>query len=118
MHFRARRSPLPTMPMPEPARVVEGSISAADLALLCVFGIGSEPVRSREQRRQALLLAGYSGSHAVHLIKTSPLPVRADTRHHYRLRAFQSCVPAAQTTTATTTKMSANPRPPSRREAP
>lgn len=94
------------MPMPEPARVVEGSISAADLTLLCAFGIGSELVRSREQLRQALLHAGYSGSHAVHLIKTSPLLVRADTRHHYRLRPFQSCVSAAQTTTAITTKMS------------
>jgi len=102
------------MPMPEPASVVEGSISAADLALLCVFGIGSEPVRSRAQIRRTLLLAGYSGSLAVHLIKTSPLLVRADARHHYRLRAFQSCVPAAQTTTATTTKLSPNTRPVSR----
>ena len=115
-HFRARRSPLPTKP--EPASVVEGSISAADLALLCVFGIGSESVRSRKQLRQALLLAGYSGSLAVHLIKTSPLLVRADARHHYRLRPFQSCVPAAQTTTATATTMSANTRPISPTEAP
>jgi hypothetical protein len=104
--------------MPEPTSVVEGSISPADLALLCVFGTGSEPVRSREQLRQALLLAGYSGSHAVHLIKTSPQLARADARHRYRLRAFQSCVPAVQTSTATTTKMSANTRPVSRREAP
>ncbi len=77
----------PRMPMPEPTSVVEGSISTADLALLCAFGIGSEPVRSRKQLRQALLLAGYSGSQVVHLIKTSPLLVRADARHHYRLRA-------------------------------
>ncbi len=118
MHLRARRSPLPTMPVPEPASDVEGSISAADLALLCLFGIESDPVRSRKQLRQALLLAGYSGSLAVHLIKTSPQLARADARHHYRLRPFQSCVPAAQTTTATTTKMSANTRPVSRREAP
>jgi hypothetical protein len=79
-----------------PAQPLDGAIpagpSTADLVLLCSFGIDLEAERTFQQLRAGLNHAGFPGTAARHLIRTSGL-LDLVSRNTYCLRRDDTSSP-------------------------
>lgn len=70
---RQRRRQVPWRRVEPLEHLAANPFPSADLVLLCSFGLDTDRVRTGQELRLALRLAGFGGPLGRHLIRTSPL---------------------------------------------
>jgi hypothetical protein len=89
--YPSRRStPTPPTPPTPLHQLTDCAPSEADRVLLGCFGLDLSGTRSQRDLCRALRYAGYSSTHARHVVRLSPLVVEVHPpqarAHRYRLR--------------------------------